>query len=164
VRGRVRPATPLTSPRDRMRRALIEPLRGRWGGVSLRLASALHLVLERSSLPYGYTLTVWSSGAMLMHRHGLPLPVDVFLFLLGGVLGFGAVTLVARGLRAEPLEIAPRRMHLTGALQALSVVAAVAVADLVAQISGEVAWPVGSFAATATFLLSTAFTAALASA
>jgi hypothetical protein len=133
-------------------------------GVTPRLASALHLVLERSALPYGYTLTVWSSGAMLMHRHGTPRPVDVFLFLLGGVLGFAAINLAARGLPAEPLQPTPRRMHVTGALQALSVLIAVAVADLVAEISGEAAWPVGSFAATSTFLLTTAATAAIVSA
>jgi hypothetical protein len=132
--------------------------------VTPRLASALHLLLDRSALPYGYTLTVWSSGAMLMHRHGAPAPVDVFLFLVGGGLGFAAVTLVARRLPAEPLDPEPRLMHVTGALQAVSVVIAVAVADLVAQISGRAAWPVGSFAATAVFLFSTAVTATIVSA
>lgn len=140
------------------------PAEGYVGSVTPRLASALHLVLERSALPYGYTLTIWSSAAMLMHRHGAPVPLDVFLFLLGGGMGFAAIALVARGLSAEPLETGSRQMHLTGALQGVSVVAAVAAADLVAQISGEAAWPVGSFAVTVIFLLSTAFIAALMSA
>jgi hypothetical protein len=116
--------------------------------------SAVHLVLERSAVPYGYTLTVWSSGAMLMHRHGAPPPLDVFLFLGGGALAFAVLVLAAgRLVPAEPLAAGATRIKATGALQLVSVAAAVAVADLAAQISGQLAWLVGSFAATATFLL-----------
>jgi hypothetical protein len=44
-----------------------------------------------SVAPYGYTLTVWTSGAVLTHARGIPSTADALLFMLGAVLGFALV-------------------------------------------------------------------------
>jgi hypothetical protein len=127
--------------------------------LSARFASGLHLALERIAMPYGYTLTIWSSGAMLLHRHGLPSPGDVFLFIGGSGAAVLTLTVVARRRRLVPMPADTSRLQLTGALQVLSIVAAVGVAGLAASMPGAAAWAAASFTATGTFVLATAFVA-----
>jgi hypothetical protein len=113
---------------------------------------ALKSVGRGSALPYGYTLTVWCSGAVLMHSHGPPPVGDVFLFLLGGVAAFATLASVARG-AADPTEPRTAELLATGAAHFLAVAGAVGAAALIAKIGGGVAWPLGSFAATVVYLL-----------
>src|SRR5438045_1100713 len=47
-----------------------------------RYASALATVLRASALPYGYTVTVWTSGVVLIRHRGLPTTGQAFLFVL----------------------------------------------------------------------------------
>ena len=49
-----------------------------------RLASTL----QGEAKAYGYTLTIWSNGALLSHTFGTPKPAEVFGYLFGGLLGF----------------------------------------------------------------------------
>lgn len=42
----------------------------------------------RINLPFGYTLTVWSAGAIASYRCGLPDPGEVYLFLLGAIAAY----------------------------------------------------------------------------
>lgn len=51
---------------------------------------------ERAGVPYGYTLTIWSAGALCIRRFGLPGFAEVFLFALGGTAGYAALALLAR--------------------------------------------------------------------
>ena len=44
-----------------------------------------------SIAPYGYTLTVWTSGAVLAHARGIPSAANALLFMLGSVIGFAGV-------------------------------------------------------------------------
>jgi hypothetical protein len=113
---------------------------------------ALKSVGRGSALPYGYTLTVWCSGAVLMHTHGPPPVGDVFLFLLGGVAGFAAVAAMARG-APDPPEPQAGELLATGSAHFVAVAGAVGAVALIAEIGGGVAWPLGSFAATLVYLL-----------
>jgi len=56
-------------------------------------------VVSRAGIPYGYTLTVWSVGALCIGLFGLPSAGDVFLFLAGGTIAYAGLTLsvVRRG-------------------------------------------------------------------
>jgi hypothetical protein len=65
--------------------------------------AALKSAARSSAVPYGYTLTVWSSGAVLMRSHGAPPVADVFLFLAGGVAAFVAIALLSAA-GGEPPE------------------------------------------------------------
>ncbi|HEY7077753.1 MAG TPA: hypothetical protein VH418_20395 [Solirubrobacteraceae bacterium] len=113
---------------------------------------ALKSVARGSALPYGYTLTVWSTGAVLMRSHGPPPVGDVFLFLAGGVAAFAAIAAIARG-AADPPDPRPGELLTTGAAHFAAVAGAVGAAALVAEIAGGIAWPLGSFAATLVYLL-----------
>ncbi|WP_197425399.1 hypothetical protein [Halobacterium sp. CBA1126] len=44
---------------------------------------------------YGYTLTVWGAGAMLIHAYGVPSPAGVFAFVGGALAAMTALALVA---------------------------------------------------------------------
>lgn len=44
----------------------------------------------------GYTLTIWSAGALCVRRFGLPDFPQVLLFVIGGTVGFGAVPALSR--------------------------------------------------------------------
>lgn len=55
-------------------------------------ATALSLQVENTlhgaGLPYGYTITVWSSGQVLVHTHGSPGIGYVFLLAAGAALAY----------------------------------------------------------------------------
>lgn len=118
------------------------------------LRSALGTVVTASAAPYGYTLSVWSSGAVLLNAHGVPTVAEVFGFLAGGLLGFAAMALAARGavVRMDVLDD-PHDRLLAGMLHWLAAGAAVGAAALVAELHGAEAWPLASFAATVLYLL-----------
>jgi hypothetical protein len=117
-----------------------------------RYASALATVLHGSALPYGYTVTVWTSGAMLIRHHGLPSTGQVFLFAIGAVAAFallGSVVRLGHGTSYDPPHGALRR---TGMVNLLAVGGALGAATLVALIRSGIAWPLDAFVATATYL------------
>ncbi len=47
----------------------------------------LALVVAATDLPFGYTLTIWSSGAIVIGRYGFLNVGEIFAFLLGGLTG-----------------------------------------------------------------------------
>lgn len=57
---------------------------------------SLAAVASGSAVPYGYTVTLWSSGAVLSHAHGAPDVPRIALFMLGALAGFTAFGGVAR--------------------------------------------------------------------
>jgi hypothetical protein len=118
------------------------------------LRAALGTIVAASAAPYGYTISIWSSGAVLMHGHGVPTVAEVFAFLAGALTGFGAMALAAQGAvaRMESLDHPPDRV-LAGAMHWLAAGAAVGAAALIAEIHAWEAWPLASFAATSTYIL-----------
>jgi hypothetical protein len=111
-------------------------------------------VVAASAAPYGYTLTIWSCGAVLISYRGKPSVGDVFLFLAGAVLGFGTLGLLAQGPLANSRSIDRRRDRvIAGALDWAAVGAAVGVVALLGRIHGWVAWPLGSFVGTFVYLV-----------
>jgi hypothetical protein len=117
-----------------------------------RYLSALATVLRGSALPYGYTVTVWTSGMMLAHERGQASVGEVFLFMVGAVAGFALLGLVVRLSGAVPFEPPYGVLRRTGMIQLLAVSGALGGATLVALIPSGIAWPFGAFIATATYL------------
>jgi hypothetical protein len=115
----------------------------------------LGAALGASAGPYGYALTVWTTGAVLIRAFGVPNPLGAFLFVVGAVVAFAFVGLLAFGSMARHFDEKSEEDLIWGSLHLLSVGAAIAMAALVARyLGGLVAWPVGSFsAATAYFLV-----------
>jgi hypothetical protein len=117
-----------------------------------RYLPALATVLRGSALPYGYTVTVWTSGMMLTHDRGLPSVGEVFLFMVGAFAGFALLGLIVTLSGAVPFEPRYGVLRRTGMIQLLAVSGALGGATLVALIRSGIAWPLAAFIATATYL------------
>jgi hypothetical protein len=122
-----------------------------------RYRAALRATVAASAAPYGYTLTIWTSGAVLSHTRGIPSSTEAVLFLVGAVVAYGLVGGLAFGGFSEPLVPEPGRSAVFGVLQLFSVGLAIAAATLVAHfVESIAAWPLGAFAVTALYLLASA--------
>ncbi|MFN8202396.1 MAG: hypothetical protein U0S48_07515 [Solirubrobacteraceae bacterium] len=124
----------------------------RWCARTIR--AGLGTIVAASAAPYGYTISIWSSGAVLLRSRGVPSVAEVFAFLAGALAGFAVMALAAHGAvtRSESLDHASDRV-VAGALHWLAAGAAVGAAALLAEIRGWEAWPLASFAATTTYIL-----------
>ena len=79
--------------------------------------SDLATVLRGAAVPYGYTVTVWTSGMMLTRERGLPSVGEVFLFMFGAVawpLGSFVATSTYLSLATLELTFADRRQARSG--------------------------------------------------
>jgi hypothetical protein len=119
-----------------------------------RVRRAFATMVSSSAAPYGYTLTVWSAGALLIHFRHSPAAWEVFLFLTGAVVAFATLWLFGRGTieHAEPVSQQSVRA-LAGALDLFAVGLAVGAAALLAMIQSWAAWPLTSFGATTLYLV-----------
>jgi hypothetical protein len=103
-------------------------------------------ILTSAAVPYGVTLTVWASGAMLAHFDGHPKVYEIFLFVFGGMIGYSVLALASTRVLEHGAAGSPGpQMALTGLLHLLSIGAAVGAVMAVAQISSWVVWPLGGF-------------------
>jgi hypothetical protein len=64
--------------------------------------AGLRSAVQGAALPYGYTVTMWSSGQVLIHFHGVPSLALVALFAAGALAGYGVLQAVAGGRDAAP--------------------------------------------------------------
>jgi len=115
---------------------------------------ALRWTVAAAAAPYGYTLTVWTSGAVVAHERGIPDVVGAILFAVGAMIGFGLVGLVAYGGIGRRPPPAPEVFSVWQSIHVLGIGAAIALAFAVARlIHHDAAWLVAGFAATAVYLL-----------
>lgn len=112
-------------------------------------------IVAASAAPYGYTLTVWTAGAVTSHAEGIPSSLDALLLLAGAVLAFGAVGAIAYGGVNSSLTSEPRsEIRIWGGIHLPSVGASILLVTLVnSLVHGHTVWPVVGFSATATYLL-----------
>src|SRR4051794_28688171 len=68
--------------------------------------AGLRSAARGASLPYGYTVTMWCSGQVLIHFHGTPGLGLVALFAGGALTGFGAVRTEATRRHAHRRRVA----------------------------------------------------------
>lgn len=133
------PATPCTDRRAAARRTL---------------RRSFATIVSASAAPYGYTLTIWSSGALLLHYRGSPHVWEVSLFVAGAIAAFAGLWLIGRGAieGSEPLPQGPERAF-AGVLDLFAVGCAVGAGALLAMIAGWTAWPLTSLGATAVYVI-----------
>ena len=117
--------------------------------------SHLKSAVATSAAPYGYTLTIWTTGAVTTHSLGIPMAWEAMLLLAGAVLGFGVAAALAYG---RPSEVLAAREHgsvrLWGGFHLASVGLAIGAAALVtAVVKSPVAWMIVGFAATLVYLV-----------
>lgn len=126
---------------------------------------AFATMVEGTAAPYGYTITIWSGGALLMHYRSAPRVWEVFLFAVGAVLGFTFLGAVGSPVikRVKPLPGGSARAW-AGMLDWFAIGLAVGAVALIAQIASWVAWPLGAFAGTLLYLAVASLQLALAAA
>ena len=122
-----------------------------------RYKSALRVTVASSAAPYGYTLSIWTSGAVLSHARGIPNAGEALLFLAGAVAAYALVGGLAFGGLSEQLVPDPARAVVWGGLHFLSVALAIGAASLVAHfVTDPVAWLLGGFLVTGVYLIASA--------
>ena len=115
---------------------------------------ALQTALHGAGVPYGYAVTVWSSGAALAGEHGVPSTGEILLFALGATSGYAGLRLLTweTGGEAEtPLPRSPNLLR-AGVVHLASIGAAIAAALALAKIQSSIAWALATFAATILYL------------
>jgi hypothetical protein len=101
----------------------------------------LALVVAAMDLPFGYTLTIWSSGAIAIRRYGFPNVGEIFAFLLGGITAYVILALLSIPPAPTASRLVVRR---STTLNVCAIVAAIAVSA----IPGLMSFPyLGYFAA-----------------
>ncbi len=122
-----------------------------WGAAYLR---ALETALHGAGLPYGYAITVWSTGAVMIGAHGPPSVGEVFLFAGGAASAYGGLRLLTETTEGEAGTQMTRSSHLVraGAIHLTAIALAIGAAVLIARIHSVLAWPLATFAATALYL------------
>lgn len=102
-------------------------------------------------LPFGYTLTIWSSGALAVARYGVPTRGDVLVFLLGGLSAYLLATWIAL---AHLGAMTPARIRRSSSFNVLSIVAAIVVSGLTGVIQTSlIGFAVAGFTGTMVYLL-----------
>jgi hypothetical protein len=111
---------------------------------------ALDTGLHGGGLPYGYAITVWSTGTTITGAQGKPSTASVFLFASGAAAAYGALRLMTKHAEGDGQKLLTRSPHLVraGFLHVLAIGLAIASAALIGQIPSGVTWPLASFAAT----------------
>jgi hypothetical protein len=117
------------------------------------MGPALATIVAASAAPYGYTLSVWGSGALALSMDGVPRQGEAVAFVLGAVLAYNLLVLVTRALVAGDLLRDDSRRVAAGALNWIAVGAALGAADLAARIPGWTAWAAASFCGTGVYLV-----------
>jgi hypothetical protein len=114
----------------------------------------LRTAVVSSAAPYGYTLAIWTTGAVLTHTHGVPNTLEALAFMIGAVVGFAFVGALAFGGVAKHFDRERGQALLWGSFHFLSIGLAIGSATLIGHyVKGFIAWPVGGFLATSTYLL-----------
>jgi hypothetical protein len=120
----------------------------------------LDAALHGAALPYGYTVTIWASGQVMIDRHGKPGVASALAVALGAATAFGLLKLGGRavepGTSASQLA-ADRHAVRTGMIHVTVIAAAIAAVALIALIPTAVVWPLGALAATGVYLSGTGF-------
>lgn len=117
---------------------------------------ALETSIQGAGLPYGYAITVWTTGAALNGQRGMPSVASIFLFAAGAAAGYGGLRLLlTRNMGGEaerPLTRSPHPIR-AGALHVAAIGLAILSSALIARIGSDVAWILAPFAATLLYLV-----------
>ena len=128
---------------------------------SLRRSYREHLrtTVASSAAPYGYTLTIWTSGAVTTHSHGIPSAWEALLLLLGAAAGFGLAAALAHGGPQATFSSDTERsgVRIWGGFHLFSVGFSIGLAAAAsAALSEPIVWLVVGFVSTTVYLIVTA--------
>lgn len=121
---------------------------------------SLDVTLRGAVVPYGYTVSIWASGAYLIDLQGLPGLLEAFAFVAGAILAFSTLASIVhhrhrvRANRGQPAELHPETSHpiFAAGLHIAAVGLALCGAWLIDQTLGSAAWLVTPFSVTFIYL------------
>lgn len=125
------------------------------GGVKRRrYGKSLRSAVGSSAAPYGFTLSVWTTGAVIIDAQGLPSAMNALEFAAGAVLAFAFVGFLAFGdLTGDNAEKRPRAALWGNFHFLLSVGLAIGAAVLTTTlVDSGLVWILASFVSTACYL------------
>lgn len=129
-----------------------------------RLGTSLESTLSSTIVPYGYTVTLWVSGAYLLHRHGAADRgvgvVDGVAFAAGALFAFGLLAALSgslpSGKSGAPGSLAAqaeaRHPVFAAGVHVVAVGLALTCSMLGSRWFGDAAWFLAPFLATAVYL------------
>jgi hypothetical protein len=125
--------------------------------------AALQAALDRAGVPYGYTITIWTSGQVLADERGSP-PIWLLpAFAAGAVVAYGLLAVLAGGgSNRDAPEGAPTRLAHATLIQIAAIALAIGAVALVGEAPELVAWPAAGFSATTVYLVGIAAALAVA--
>jgi hypothetical protein len=115
---------------------------------------AVQTALHGAGLPYGYAITVWSTGSVLSGEHGMPAVPEIGFFAAGAVAAYGGLTFLTwetEGEAERPLTRSPQRVR-AGLVHMVAIAISIGSAAAIAQLSSGVAWVLAPFIATLLYL------------
>jgi hypothetical protein len=127
-----------------------------------RLRSSLERTLSATSVPYGYTVTIWVAGAYLIRRQGSDTPglgvAEGVAFAAGALLGFAVLAALSGRLTSsapagsEARDAGVRHPLFAAGFHILAIGLALLTAMLAARWLGDAAWFLTPFLATSVYL------------
>lgn len=102
-----------------------EPPEIKVSGKGGRYRLALRAAIASESKAYGFTLVIWSDGALAIAQHGTPDPLSCFAYLGGALLAMALVVLATFGGPSGKWEAKPLPRYAFGAAHLGSVLIAV---------------------------------------
>jgi hypothetical protein len=117
----------------------------------MNLHHALTRTVRLINLPFGYTLTIWASGAIVAARFGLPSPAEALLFALGASCGYVLCAAASVGARVETVEVHVHDVCLANFFALAGSSAAWLTVSLIDR--PELAFPLAGCVGTATYIL-----------
>ena len=129
------------------------------------LRQSLRSSVAASTAPYGYTLTIWASGAIAISLLGTPDLLDVLLLMAGAVSAFVSIEALAYGSIALQIRVGPPpQVTVWGSAHwVASGLAIVAVWGVDHLVGGPAGWALSGLLATTLYLLINSTQVALAS-
>ena len=114
----------------------------------------LRAAVGSSAGPYGYTLAVWTTGAVIMDTHGKPTAPYAAAFMAGAVLAFALVGALAFGKPTGNFAREQGQEVIWGSTHVFSVGLSIGAAFVVGNyVTGFIVWPLAAFLSTAIYLL-----------
>ena len=115
----------------------------------------LRAAVALSAAPYGYTLTLWTAGAVTTNATGVPSTLDAVLFLVGAVTGFAIVGAFAfGGINCVLTPGTHGHVRVWGGVHLPSVGSSTLLVWLLTDaLDGHLLWPAVGLTATSTYLL-----------
>lgn len=115
----------------------------------------LRTVVSATAAPYGFTLSIWTGGALTIEQVGsFPSTVDALLFVAGAVVGFGTLSALVFGGIDDVLTPTSRaQVRVWGGLHLPALGSSVlACSGLAHTVREPLVWPVVGFTATTVYL------------